>query len=59
MKAADPIIKLVDKLDLTMKHPDNTCEQEALHGFHLELVSIIQRLPARFDDSKLSIKIIS
>ena len=59
MKKLDPIIKLVDKLYFMMKHPTNTCEQEALHGFHLELVSIIQRLPARFDDSKLSIKIIS
>ena len=59
MKKLDTVIQLVDKLEFTMKHPDKPCEQEALHGFHLEFVSIIHRLPERFNHSTLSIKIVS
>ena len=59
MKKLNRVFLAVEKLELTMKHPDKPCEQEALHGFHLEFVSIIHHLPARFDDSKLSIKIVS
>ena len=58
MEKLNKILPLVEKLDITMKAPNITCETTE-HGFHLEFVCLLLELPARFNDRKISIKAVS
>ena len=52
------IVPLVERLELTMKAPNVTCETPE-HGFHLEFICLLLRLPDRFNDGKIDIKAVS
>ena len=54
----ETVIQLVEYLDLTIRPPTTQCP-DGLHGSHLELATLLLRLPERFNESKVSVKIIS
>ena len=51
-------IPLAERLEIEMKPPEIPCDLPE-HGFHLEFASLLLELPSRFNDRKISIKVIS